>query len=133
MALSSAGRDERFRREVFELFEGARQLLGRWSIGQFLKEYRGQNTASVVCLDSSATAGDSLRLLAQAKVLSAPVVDTESLMVSERGRDKVQRAFIEVQKIFASCYLKSMSNFPGLITTMYQHTGFILHHHATSL
>ena len=76
-------RDERFRREVFELFEAARGLLSRWTIGRYLREYRDprQNTTSVVRLDNSATAGDGLRLLAQANILSAPVVDTKSLMV----------------------------------------------------
>ena len=57
----------------------------RWTIGRYLKEYRepSRNTTSVVTLDTSATAGDGLRLLARANILSAPVVDTESLMVRE--------------------------------------------------
>lgn len=83
-------RDERFRREIFELFESTRGLLTRWTIGRYLKEYRDprQNTISVVTLDTAATAGEGLRLLAQANILSAPVVDTDRLLVRAAGSQK---------------------------------------------
>lgn len=77
-------RDERFRRDVFELFESTRGLLTRWTIGRYLKEYRDprQNTSSVVTIDTAAKAGEGLSQLAQADILSAPVVDTDRLLVS---------------------------------------------------
>ena len=79
---------ERFRREVFELFEATRGLLDRWTVGSYLKEYRDPNrrSSTVVTMDTSLTVGEGLTLLAHAGVLSAPVMDVDALLVSAAAR-----------------------------------------------
>ena len=85
-------RDERFRREVFDLFEGARSLLSRWSLARFLREWKSRDRtkrapAEVITIPTDATVGDALSLLARENILSAPVVDADRLRVRARRRD----------------------------------------------
>ena len=73
-------RDARFRREVFDRFEGTRALLSRWTLGEYLSRYRHERTA-VVTIPTDATAGDALDLLARRNILSAPITDVDALLV----------------------------------------------------
>ena len=73
-------RDARFRREVFDRFEGTRALLSRWTLGEYLSRYRHERTA-VVTIPTDATAGDALDILARRNILSAPVTDADALLV----------------------------------------------------
>ena len=82
-------RDARFRREVFDRFEGTRALLSRWTLGEYLSRYRHERTA-VVTIPTDATAGDALDLLARRNILSAPVTDADALLV--RGVPSLARA-----------------------------------------
>jgi len=74
------GRSTR-RREVFEQFETTRALLSRWTIGEFLRTYRGDAPRLVTTLSIDDTVGDALATLARENILSAPVVDKDACLV----------------------------------------------------